>query len=75
MAVPKQQKSKSKIRARRGKQVVVTPQKATCGKCGSIKIAHTACAVCGTYNGKQVLDVEKRALRKEKKLKAQEDED
>lgn len=75
MAVPKQQKSKAKVRARRGRQIVKTSQKATCKECGALKISHTVCTVCGTYKGRQVMDVDKRAKRQERKLKAQEDED
>ncbi|MCH7810525.1 MAG: 50S ribosomal protein L32, partial [Chloroflexi bacterium] len=28
-----------------------------CTQCHSPKRSHVACAVCGTYNGRQVLDV------------------
>ena len=75
MAVPKKQKSKAKVRARRGNQAIKVAQKATCSKCGSLKIAHTVCGVCGTYKGKEVIDVEKRLRRKERKLKTQEEEE
>jgi large subunit ribosomal protein L32 len=28
-----------------------------CPQCKSPKLPHTACSVCGTYNGRQVLEV------------------
>jgi len=42
---------------------------AKCEKCKSPMLAHRACPGCGEYRGKQVVNVEKRANRRIKKLK------
>lgn len=41
-----------------------------CQKCGVNVLPHVACATCGTYKGKRVIDVEKRVARKTKASKA-----
>lgn len=41
-----------------------------CGNCGAAKMRHTACASCGMYRGKKVLDLVKKAEKKVKKTKA-----
>jgi len=74
MAVPKQKKSKAKVRARRGKISIQSPRTTICPKCNSPKIPHTVCKVCGTYKGREVIDLEKRKKRKERKLKAEQKE-
>jgi len=33
------------------------------------------CKVCGTYKGKEVIDLEKRTKRKERRLKAEQEEE
>ena len=57
MAVPKRKMSRSNTRSRRAnwKATVVATQ--PCPQCRSPKLPHAACAVCGTYNGRQVLEV------------------
>ena len=42
-----------------------------CEKCGNPSLKHTACAVCGTYKGKVVIDVITRANKKAAKAKAE----
>ncbi len=57
MAVPKRRMSRSNTRARRSQwktKAVVTME---CPQCRSPKLPHTACTVCGTYNGRQVVEV------------------
>lgn len=36
---------------------------AKCAKCGANTKPHTACAKCGDYKGKQVINVDKRTAR------------
>ncbi|HUF50284.1 MAG TPA: 50S ribosomal protein L32 [Longimicrobiales bacterium] len=58
MAVPKRKVSKQRRRKRRGamKAEVVATNK--CPKCGDPKVSHRVCPTCGTYRGRQVLEVE-----------------
>ena len=56
MAVPKRKTSKSKRDSRRAQQKIEGPNLTTCPQCGEAKLLHTACASCGTYKGRDVLD-------------------
>lgn len=59
MAVPKQKQSRSRTRRRKAQWMrVKKPTFARCGRCRSPKRPHTVCSVCGTYDGRTVLDVE-----------------
>jgi hypothetical protein len=40
-----------------------------CEKCGDKKIRHKVCEVCGTYRGRQVIDVESRDARTQERQK------
>lgn len=40
-----------------------------CKECGSPKLPHAVCKVCGKYKGKQVLDVHAKITKKEDKKK------
>ena len=40
-----------------------------CKECGSPKAQHSVCAVCGKYNGRQVIDVHSKIAKKEKRAK------
>ena len=40
-----------------------------CEKCSSPILPHRACSKCGTYKGRQVKNVEKRLVRRTKKVK------
>ena len=67
MAVPKQKRSRHKRGGRRAHQKINFPSLVVCPQCRSLIRPHTACLVCGTYKGVQVIDIEKRKRRKEKK--------
>ncbi len=43
-----------------------------CPKCGADILPHTACRNCGTYKGREVVDVLKKLNKKEKKKKEKE---
>jgi len=45
-----------------------------CKKCGAAALPHRACLNCGTYKGNQVIDVLKKIVKKEKKMKARQSE-
>jgi len=58
MAVPKRKLSRSRTRHRKAQWLrMVKPTSTTCPRCKSDVRPHTVCAVCGTYGGKDVLDV------------------
>lgn len=40
-----------------------------CPKCGTIRMPHHACANCGTYKNREVIDVLKKLSKKERKTK------
>ncbi|MFA6486620.1 MAG: 50S ribosomal protein L32 [Candidatus Magasanikbacteria bacterium] len=35
----------------------------SCPKCGQANVSHRVCAFCGTYKGRQVLNLDRRAAR------------
>ena len=43
-----------------------------CVHCKAKHVSHTVCLSCGTYRGRAVVDVAKKALKKEKKAKVRE---
>ena len=57
MAVPKRKMSRSNTRSRRAQWKTTAPALVTCDRCSERKLAHIACPSCGTYNGRDVLDV------------------
>ena len=70
MAEPKQKMSRSRTRTRRGKQSFQKPQLVTCPKCKDKILPHHVCPVCGTYKGREVLDVKSKVMTKIKDKKA-----
>jgi len=69
MAVPKKRKTSSRGKQGRAHKNVVAPSLGKCPRCGSTKISHTACEVCGYYGDKKVLSIETK-LEKAAKKKA-----
>ncbi|HNX00544.1 MAG TPA: 50S ribosomal protein L32 [Candidatus Cloacimonadota bacterium] len=57
MAVPKRRQSKTRGAKRRTNDRIATPKWVTCSKCGEAVLSHQLCTKCGTYNGKQVIEV------------------
>ena len=54
---------------RRSHHATKEPRLAKCEKCGELHISHTMCANCGTYNGRQVVDVMAKLVKKAEKIK------
>ena len=57
MAVPKRKTSKARRDKRRTHFKLAAPSLQACPTCDSPKRPHAVCPTCGTYNGRDVLDV------------------
>jgi len=59
MAVPKRKTPRSKTHSRRSANMkLALPAKSSCPQCGAAKLPHRVCNNCGTYRGRQVIDVD-----------------
>lgn len=58
MALPKRRTSKTRKRKRRSHHALSAPNIIECPNCGEPVVPHRACASCGEYNGRKVLEVE-----------------
>ena len=58
MGVPKRKTSKMRLRTRKAANRWLAPKLGKCTQCAATLRSHTACPSCGTYRGRQVLDVE-----------------
>lgn len=61
MAVPKKKTSKSRKNMRRAHDFLTAPSTSVCPQCKSPKLPHRVCPSCGTYKGKEVIDLSKNA--------------
>jgi large subunit ribosomal protein L32 len=59
-ALPKRKKSKSRAGNRLSHSALKPPVYVECPQCHSPKLPHHACPTCGTYNGREAIDMEKR---------------
>ncbi len=62
--LPKKKTSKSRRNRRRGHLAMSTAQLVACPQCRSPRPSHQTCPVCGTYRGREVLNVTARAARR-----------
>ncbi len=67
MAVPKKRKTSSQAGQKRSHDALAKIQLSKCPKCGEAVLPHNACATCGYYGDKKVLDVESKLDKKLKK--------
>ncbi|NLE74447.1 MAG: 50S ribosomal protein L32 [Actinobacteria bacterium] len=58
MAVPKKKTSRARRDKRRATHKLTAPHFTECQQCHSPKLPHTVCPNCGTYRGRQILDME-----------------
>ncbi|NMB02545.1 MAG: 50S ribosomal protein L32 [Firmicutes bacterium] len=59
MAVPKRRHSKARTNSRRANWLRLEANEANiCPNCREPKLPHRACLSCGTYKGRQVIQVE-----------------
>lgn len=71
-AHPKQKISKARKGLRRRHHYLATPQLMTCPMCGEKKRTHYVCSNCGTYKGRQVLDMD-RSIRRQQAAERESD--
>jgi large subunit ribosomal protein L32 len=64
--------TKSHTGNRRSHHALPDASYSKCSKCGKDKFSHTVCLNCGTYKGRQVIDVLAKLTKKEKKKKEKE---
>jgi large subunit ribosomal protein L32 len=70
MAVPKKRTPSSKKNMRRSHHALRPQHFGKCPRCGSPVPGHTACPNCGSYNGRDVINVLAQLNKKERKNKA-----
>ncbi|MCH7667899.1 MAG: 50S ribosomal protein L32 [Acidobacteria bacterium] len=58
MAVPKKKMSRSRTRRRKAQWKVSAPMTVKCRQCGLATLPHRACSACGTYRGREVVEVD-----------------
>jgi len=58
MALPKRRHSKTRRNKRKTHYKIAMPKTVPCPQCGEAKLPHRICAKCGTYRGREVLEVE-----------------
>lgn len=56
-AVPKTKVSRHRRGNRRRHLALTAPTLVTCQSCGSLHRAHHVCKACGTYRGRQVVEI------------------
>lgn len=72
MPVPKQRHTKSRRNRRRSHDALRKIEFSFCPKCKEPVLPHHFCPFCGTYKGKEVIDVLAKLTKKEKKKKEKE---
>lgn len=70
MGLPGHRRTSGDKRRRAAHFALKTKNGNVCPKCGKMVMPHRACAACGTYKGRQVLNVAKRTRRQAKAAKA-----
>ncbi len=72
MPVPRQRHTKSKRNQQRAHQALKALKLVNCPKCGQPVLAHQVCQNCGTYKGREVIDVMKKLTKREQKKRQKE---
>ena len=66
MALPKKRHSAARGRRRRTHWKISSTSLIPCPQCKQMKQPHKACAVCGYYNGRQVMEIKVKEKKKKK---------
>ena len=61
--------TRSHTRNRRSHHALEMPRLSTCPKCSAMHLRHKMCTNCGTYRGREVVDVMKRVIKRAEKAK------
>lgn len=69
MSTPVKRHTKRATNSRRSHHSLKAIAANSCESCGASVKPHYACQACGTYKGKQVIDVKKREARRARHLK------
>ncbi len=56
-ALPKRKKSKARCRNKRSHGSLTPPALVNCPQCGNPRLPHQVCPVCGTYKGREVVEI------------------
>lgn len=72
MPVPKQRHTKSRRNRRRSHHALKPLVFAFCAKCKRPALPHTVCMNCGTYRGREFVDVLAKLSKRERKTKERE---
>jgi large subunit ribosomal protein L32 len=57
MAVPKQKQSHARTSKRRAQHKIKPPRLRACPQCHTPGLPHRVCPVCGSYGGREVVDL------------------
>ncbi len=74
MGTPKQRHTKSRRDKRRANFCLKKINLSKCQKCGRPVLPHHYCVGCGTYAGREVVDILAKLSKREKKIKAKEEQ-
>ncbi|TAN33620.1 50S ribosomal protein L32 [Patescibacteria group bacterium] len=69
MGLPGHRRTSSDKRRRSAHFALTEVNAQKCPKCGTAILPHRVCAFCGTYKGRQVIDVSKRDVRGKRRAK------
>lgn len=72
MPVPKQRHTKSRRNKRRSHRALNERHFSLCPKCGHPVLSHRLCWNCGTYAGRETIDILAKLTKKERKKKEKE---
>ncbi len=72
MPLPKQKHTRSRRNRRRSHLALKVLNLSSCPKCGQAVLPHQVCRNCGTYQGREVIDVLKKLTKKEQKKRKKE---